>query len=74
MNTGTRLILRTLIQAGAAGVLTAAIAAWLDPFVDDATMALIIFCVVAILQNLAENAGIEWASPVKRPDKVAEGQ
>lgn len=71
MNTGTRLILRTAIQAVAAGAATAAITEWLDPFVGDATLALILFIVVATAQNLAENMGIEWLSPVKRPDKVA---
>lgn len=70
MNTGTRLILRSLIQFAAGGGLTALIEAWLAPSVDTATLLAINTLVIIVLQNAAESAGIEWASPVKRPDKV----
>jgi len=74
MNTGWRLILRSLIQFAAGGFLTIPVDAILRAVfgaeVDPMTLVAANTFLIIVLQNLAENHGIEWASPVKRPDKV----
>ena len=68
---GTRLVLRSLIQFATGGVLTAL----LERLGADLGLSVeyvfaIITMVTIVLQNLAEDNGITWVSPVNRPDKV----
>lgn len=70
MTQGRRLFARTVLQLIGGGTLTAAIVAVFGEFIPVEVMALLNTAIIVFAQNYAEDHGIPFPSPIKRPDQV----